>query len=118
MSANIHAVINKGPVYFYKLQLQATDNKLHTTNYIYIYEYIPKITYITTIMLKINKKIRNIYLFKKCTFSFDLNKRKDFDWRISSGSSLKQKGPWNQKDFLAASVFTRGNRNEMLLFLV
>ena len=60
-------------------------------------------------MLKINKKIRKCYLFKKCTFSFDLNKRKDFDWRISSGSSLKQKGPWNQKDFLAASVFTRGN---------
>ena len=118
MSANIHAVINKGPVYFYKLQLQATDYKLHTTNYIYIYEYIPKITYITTIMLKINKKIRKFYLFKKCTFSFDLNKREDFDWRISSGSSLKQKGPWNQKDFLAASVFTRGNRNEMLLFLV
>ena len=69
-------------------------------------------------MLAINKKIRKIYLFKKCTFSFDLNKRKYFDWRISSGSSLKQKGPWNQKDFLAASVFTQGNRNKMLLFLV
>ena len=38
--------------------------------------------------------------------------------RMSMGSSLKQDGPWNQKDFFAASVLTLGTRNVALLPLV
>ena len=34
---------------------------------------------------------------------------------MPTGSSSKQDGPWNQKDFVAASVLTLGTHNVALL---
>ena len=60
----------------------------------------------------------NDYSPFKYSLSLYLKATKDSRLRISIGSSLKQAGPWNQKDFFAASVLTLGMRNVVLFLLV
>ena len=62
-------------------------------------------------------KLNNYSPFK-CSLSLCLKATIDSSLRMSIGSSLKQAGPWNQKDFFAASVLTLGMRDVVLFLLV